>query len=386
MKKKNRKIPGFSLILKRKSGIILLSVLWIIAILSMLAVGLGRSMSVDLSLTKYSIGKLKSYYLARAGLIQAIQLIKIDSLDEEAKEFDSLYQCGMRLEEAKTLEDIFKDVAIEQDGSYRIGFREKNFGQEESKDYYGFTDEERKLNLNGLNKTNYKVLKELLLLLDVEEDKATMVASSVVDWKDEDGEVTNPPFGAEDGDYISKLFGSKETDFLKAVRSLHIKNKPFDSIEEILLVKGMDQEMFEKLKGFITIYPKDAKNLTVNFETAPRFVLSAMGRNFVGSVPDVKYEDADAMAEKLLTYRSGEDNLPYTQDDQIISQDKDLEQLYGFTSSEKNLFNLTQEFRVRQSRFLRINVTGVDKRESVESSVESVVDRKDLSLVYWRRN
>ena len=74
------------------SGVILVVVLWILIILSAMAMGLGRRTGVDLSLAKYSLGKLKADYAARAAVIYSIYELKKDSEDTGAKKFDTIYQ------------------------------------------------------------------------------------------------------------------------------------------------------------------------------------------------------------------------------------------------------------------------------------------------------
>ena len=108
MRKNGLKIKTFSLRRKNDSGIILISVLWVVIILSVLGMSVGRATSVEITLTRHSIEKLKSYWLARAGIIYAIQLIKEDSEDEKTKLFDSLEQCGINIDAGKKAEDILK--------------------------------------------------------------------------------------------------------------------------------------------------------------------------------------------------------------------------------------------------------------------------------------
>ena len=78
------KFMGFCLRPNNKSGIILIVVLWVLAILSVLAIGLGRSARIDLALVKHHIGKLKAdglvlagyNYAARSVLIQRIKRLR----------------------------------------------------------------------------------------------------------------------------------------------------------------------------------------------------------------------------------------------------------------------------------------------------------------------
>ncbi len=97
---------------RNDSGIILLVVLWMMVILSFLAVGLGRRTSIDLALTKFAVGQSRASNLAWAGLMYAIDQIKKDSEDSAAAGLDTAYLCGITLEEGQVPEDIFKEVRL----------------------------------------------------------------------------------------------------------------------------------------------------------------------------------------------------------------------------------------------------------------------------------
>src|SRR5208283_2662064 len=79
------------------------------------------------------------------------------------------------------------------------------------------------------------------------------------------------------------------------------KNGHFESLEEVLLVKGMDENSFNRVKDYITIYG-DGK---VNINTASKPVLLALGLD-------------DDLVDKILSYRYGEDGILDTADDNIF--------------------------------------------------------------------
>src|SRR3989338_8209914 len=91
---------------RKCSGTILISVLWILVILTVLTVRLGRNTHVELSLVKHAIGKIKSKYIARAGFVYALDRIRKDSADAAAAKQDTLYQCGVHLSDEESLQQI----------------------------------------------------------------------------------------------------------------------------------------------------------------------------------------------------------------------------------------------------------------------------------------
>ena len=66
---------------ENNSGIILFAALWILVILSLLAVGLGWQTHVELTLAKHLTGKIQSKYMALSGLMYVLDKIKKDKLD-----------------------------------------------------------------------------------------------------------------------------------------------------------------------------------------------------------------------------------------------------------------------------------------------------------------
>jgi general secretion pathway protein K len=134
-----------------------------------------------------------------------------------------------------------------------------------------------KLNVNLLKdksgKLNRVAIERILRLFDLlncqKGDYAQInysLAPALIDWTDRDDEVTILPFvrcqaeGAERGDY-----GRLDSSGL-------CRNGPFETTEEILLVKGMTPEIFERLSDYVTVYG-DGK---VNVNYAPALVLQTL--------------------------------------------------------------------------------------------------------------
>lgn len=305
------------------SGIILIIVLWMLVILSLLAIGLGRTARIELALTKYSKGKLKARYIARGGLMYARNLIRKDTFDEAMSHVDTLYACGLAMDDDKSPEDILKNIPL-GGGRFDIDLQ----------------DEERRININAITAANSKVLGELIRILGVDEETADTVASSVVDRK----------------------------------------NLVFDSIEEFLMVRDMTPEIYAKFKDFVTVFPKGTPALLININTASGTVLRALARSFTDRTNTYK-DDADALVEKITAYRAGEDGQEMTGDDRAVAINE-----LGLNTSQRIIFLAMQKNIQNSSRYLRVRVTGVDGTSRVESRVEAVVFRDDVSIVSWKRD
>lgn len=134
-----------------------------------------------------------------------------------------------------------------------------------------------RINLNGLRRDNGKIdrtrVDQLLRLIDLVDRQTTDqprigygLVAALIDWTDADEETTVLPFiqhenlGAE-SDYYANL----ETPYRCANRNL-------DMIEELLLIKGVDESVFERIKDFVTV----RGDTRVNINHAPPLVIESL--------------------------------------------------------------------------------------------------------------
>ncbi|MGK0298934.1 MAG: general secretion pathway protein K [Gammaproteobacteria bacterium] len=124
-------------------------------------------------------------------------------------------------------------------------------------------DMQSRINLNNLvddkGKINPLALEQFEnLLQQLELDPG--IAQAVADWIDADG---NP----------SGYQGAEDLYYLNLERPYFAANRPFIDEQELLLVKGIDQSVWNRLRPFITVLPEFT---TVNVNTASPEVLAAM--------------------------------------------------------------------------------------------------------------
>jgi len=117
------------------------------------------------------------------------------------------------------------------------------------------------------------------------------LADAVLDWRDEDSR--RRPGGAEQIDYVSVAYDCR--------------NGPFQSLEELLLVRGMTLARFEEFKNDLTLFTDGPVNLLA---ASPR-VLAALGFT-------------ETAARSIQAWRQGPDGREATPDDAQVSG---LEQL-----------------------------------------------------------
>ena len=142
------------------------------------------------------------------------------------------------------------------------------------------TEESGRLNINLLKDENGQInrtkIDQLLRLIDLlnRENFGNFQISyelvpSIIDWIDSDDEVTFLPFikhensGAE-SDYYSNL-----------TPPYRCMNNPFEMTEQLLMVKGVTQQVFDCLKDFITVRGDEK----ININWASKNVIQSLSEN-----------------------------------------------------------------------------------------------------------
>jgi len=219
----------------RRSSILMLA-LWSLCILSVFAVILNYTVRQKVSLVRRLDSRDEVRLAAEAGVKKAIIYLK--KLEESGPE---TYLALKHL------------VVLESETS------EGN--------YWQIMDEERKINMNLAGLTELARLFQVAACMS--ETEAEDLAASIIDWRDSDSALSSAAGGAEDPYYRNTSF------------PYEAKDAAFEVLDEILLVKGMNQDIFEKVRSLLTIYG-DGK---VNINTASSEALLALG---LTRTPDIR--------------------------------------------------------------------------------------------------
>lgn len=147
-------------------------------------------------------------------------------------------------------------------------------------------DESGKIDINFAPEI---LLKNLIQNLGLEGEVLDTVVDSIMDWKDKDD--------------LHRLHGAESDYYQSLPNPYKAKNGFFDTLEELLTVKGVTREILfgsEKQKGLLEFLTVHGKTTRINVNAAPKEVLMA--------IPGVTAE----MAEALITYRQVQEvkNMP----------------------------------------------------------------------------
>ncbi len=139
------------------------------------------------------------------------------------------------------------------------------------------TEESGLLNVNGLKAPNGQLdrqrIDQFLRLIDLanrgHDDRPRIgygIVPAVIDWIDADDEVTCLAFVQQEN------MGAERDYYEARAPRRSCRNAPLDAVDELLSVKGVTPEIFERLRPFLTCRG-DGK---VNINTAPKLVIESL--------------------------------------------------------------------------------------------------------------
>jgi type II secretory pathway component PulK len=266
----------------RKDAAVLLLSLWSLSFLTILAVSIGLGARQRIVMLKRLESRSQVRAAVQAGAKKAIAVLTDDV--ETSGVFPSLSAKLRRHNNSSDFSEIMVaglkvQVDYQLDPVAGSGF------------LFGLADEQAKINLNTSDRT---VLSRLLsLVLGLMTDEAQTLADDILDWRD---------YGmrSAQGFFSDSYYQNLDSPY-------PMKESPFERLEELLLVKGMNAEKFRKLAAYLTIYG----NGRVNINTASRTVLLALGLEAM-------------VTDRILQARRGKDGLEATADDHIFLRSFDV--------------------------------------------------------------
>lgn len=228
---------------RNQSGVALLSVLWVLVLLSLIALNISTTSRLELKLAANLVEAARVRQTTDAGINWALWSI------QQPNTANWLADGSQRTLE---LDDIAVRVAI--------------------------TDEHGKIDLNQGHPT---LLQGMFLAVGVDQDEAVALADAIQDWRDTD--------------QLRRLYGAESEEYLAAGLP-EPGNRPFEQLEELLNVLGMTPELYALVKPALTLH---SQRPTINPLMAPRLVLLAL--------PGISEASADQYIEdRRSSYEQGE--------------------------------------------------------------------------------
>lgn len=193
----------------RTRGSILVGLLWCLALLAIVVIGVLHTARMDLKVGKNYGDRIQAHYLALAGIEKAKALIYRDAQERSRSAQNhngELYNAPAE----------FQNVSLGR-GKFQVLRRGRE--DEGGGILYGISDEESRLNLNTASTDSLARL----------EGMTPDAIAAIADWRDGDNAVT--PGGAE-AEY-----------YLGLQPPYQPRNGPFQTVRELLMVRGISREL-----------------------------------------------------------------------------------------------------------------------------------------------
>ncbi len=221
-----------------QKGVALLMVLWVLTILMVIVFSFSFMTRTEMLSTAAFKGGLERKFIAEGAMERAIM--------------ELFYR------------NVYKNQTIELEG--------REVWQVDGTPYTGqlgngtytvsIVDESGKVDINSASDV---LLKNLLLTIGIPEEEADTIVDSMMDWKDPDD--------------LHRLHGAENDYYMSLQNPYKAKNARFDSLEELLLVKGVTSDILygsKDRKGIIDFLTVHTKKNRININAAPKEVLMAI--------------------------------------------------------------------------------------------------------------
>lgn len=239
-------------------GFALLLVMWIIAILMVIVLSFSFTTRVETSSTMQFKDMTEKKFIAEAGLQRAIFEI-----------FYFMYKNGSLSGGAQG------NLIVDETDTWRTDGRYYEGKIKDGTYFVSIIDEQGKIDLNTAPEM---VLKNLFKNMGVDDQEADSIVDSIMDWKDADD--------------LHRLNGAESDYYMSLPRPYKAKNANFDTVEELLLVKGINADILfgtKQKKGIINYLTVHSRQRVINVNSAPKEVLMA--------IPGMTEEIADSIIE-----------------------------------------------------------------------------------------
>lgn len=331
-----------------EKGIALIIVLWVLTLLTVIAGQFCYSMRTEITITKNFRDETTGYYLARAGITEAMARI----IAQQEEQTRPRPRQPMRQP---------KDASPAEEQPWRVNAEIPPVNLGDGFFSVRIDNESGKFNINL---AEAETLRMMLAGFDLSDEERNIIVDSIRDWRDKD--TFHRTNGAEDDYYMS------------LPQPYRCTNGPFRSINELLLVRGVTRELFDRgLKDIVTIHadPVDtAKNKRPGWEanrkreSIQKININAASVQVLRSLPNM----TDEAVAAIIEYRRDKDILSKTE-------------LYSLV--ERELYStLAPMITTEYSSYYTITATGWQNGATIKPTLAALVQfpqKGGFRIIQW---
>ncbi len=381
-----------------KRGIAMVIAIMIISVMMLFTTDLIISSQVNIALASSQRDNIKAEYMAKSGMNAAELLLSADFaydlFNVQASQgkgaltdglgdwwglMNGLPIGGETLDMVKSFQEGFELNAVMDSGVIdQLRLFDGSFTLDVS-------DESQKININDCSQGRCSEVLEMLKALFacpaekafLEQKKVTgaELAYRIKDWVDLKSDASE-----ESG------YNDEDEPYTKREPKLRVKNAPFDTIDELRLIEGWDEEIHAVFAPYLTIFPvqqKSSDKHLININTASRAMLQCL-------FPEAKGDCAEKSAV-LLKKRDGDKGALGGDGKKIPDVLRDTLCYTGEGGNAGEANNRANWFS-QQSSVYRIESSGIvnGSEKKVVAVVERVMpdpkknEKASLKLLYWK--
>ena len=320
-------------------GVALILVLWIILLLMVIVMEFSSAMRVEVNAARNFKDEIDCYFYAQSGFERAVaELIKKLSLrtaKEETGEEKKPWRADQRKVELKMGKGKVAVVISNERGKY------------------------------DLNTIPDNLLRNLVSSLGVGEKERDIITDSILDWRDKND--------------LHRINGAEDDYYESLPNPYPCKDGPFDTIEELMLVRGVTPSIFygsyvtsegkegEEKK---TVWQKGLVDLVTVYSHSGRVDVNTAPREVLMSIPGLGQEGAEKIIEARL--------------DKPLKNINAVRQVLGNEIYTRVFRYLT----LSSSMIYSITSTGSIPDSGVQRRVKGIVrinlrDKNKYQIIYW---
>jgi len=256
----------------------LILALWTLGLLSVFSFYLGVRVRQKATVLGRIVRRSQVQSIAEAGVRKAKAVYDTNPVGHD------MPMLGVQKEQWMNNPYAFRSVEL-GNGAFEVSYLDYPLAGRDPVKIYGITDEERRINLNTADAATLGRLIEIVSSLKGPEARA--LGRAIVDWRQ---------YGESEvvGFFSDAFYENLEFPYPP-------KKEDFEILDELLLVKGMTEDVYRKMLDFVTVYGKGK----VNINTASGVVLNALGLS-------------PQLVQKIVIARRGPDGREATADDALF--------------------------------------------------------------------
>jgi general secretion pathway protein K len=239
----------------REAGMALVAVLWVLVLLTAIVAEFAYSMRTEVNITRNFKEATQAHYTAHSGVMRAVVGIITDTANAKN-------QKNAAAVAPDTIWRVNAAIAPQQFAGGQFSVHIDNAA-----------------GLINLNTAGENLLDLMVDTLEISDGEKAVIVDSILDWRDSDD--------------LHRLNGAEDRYYRSLSNPYACKNGAFDSVEELLLVRGMRPELFYKnLRSIVTVTPESKTGQAakrrpsrraarpvdgqININAAPRQLLEAL--------------------------------------------------------------------------------------------------------------